>query len=358
MAATSPVSATAHSISTSVSPLTSAHGGRPTPEPQASAARLPVVAGKLLRWHGLARRPADRPVGGLSPGCIYFRSDERRQTLSCGQAPGLAARHAGTALHRADVTTPGDRRCAVRTRPAPHGRAGHRRTAREKGLRVSKATVYNTLNLFAAKGLIRPLNLDPTRCSFDSNMTPTHFHLYEVESGEILDIAPEDIQFAKPPSCAGHGNCSAWKSCCGSGTSPDSKLPGLSLRRGAARALPLARPGPYTARPRDRLRTLIPEPPQGPRRATGTALIPDAGVAQLVEQSLRKREVGSSLFHRHHPTVPGCPRRALCCSHLDRQGACRCFVRRVPVGRTCAGSHDSHHRASLTRRAGNGSWIG
>ena len=69
---------------------------------------------------------------------------------------------------------------------------------RAKGQRVSKATVYNTLNLFAAKGLIRPLNLDPTRCSFDSNMTP-HFHLFEVDSGEILDIAPEDIQFTRLP---------------------------------------------------------------------------------------------------------------------------------------------------------------
>ncbi len=69
---------------------------------------------------------------------------------------------------------------------------------RAQGQRVSKATVYNTLNLFAAKGLIRPLNLDPTRCSFDSNMTP-HFHMYEVESGEIIDIAPGDIAFAKFP---------------------------------------------------------------------------------------------------------------------------------------------------------------
>ena len=31
------------------------------------------------------------------------------------------------------------------------------------GVRVSKATVYNTLNLFAARGLVRQINVDPTR---------------------------------------------------------------------------------------------------------------------------------------------------------------------------------------------------
>jgi Fur family transcriptional regulator, iron response regulator len=67
-----------------------------------------------------------------------------------------------------------------------------------KGERVSKATVYNTLNLFAEKGLIRPLNLDPTRCSFDSNIAP-HFHVHAVDTGELIDVAPEAIEFAKLP---------------------------------------------------------------------------------------------------------------------------------------------------------------
>ena len=68
-----------------------------------------------------------------------------------------------------------------------------------QGQKVSKATVYNTLNLFAAKGLIRPLNHDPTRCAFDSNMTP-HFHMHAVDTGELTDVAPEDIVFAKLPT--------------------------------------------------------------------------------------------------------------------------------------------------------------
>jgi Fur family iron response transcriptional regulator len=41
---------------------------------------------------------------------------------------------------------------------------------RREGARVSKATVYNTLNLFAAHGLIRQLSVDGDCAWFDSNI--------------------------------------------------------------------------------------------------------------------------------------------------------------------------------------------
>ena len=44
---------------------------------------------------------------------------------------------------------------------------------RRDGARVSKATVYNTLNLFAARGLIRQLTLDGSCAWFDSNVRRT-----------------------------------------------------------------------------------------------------------------------------------------------------------------------------------------
>jgi Fur family iron response transcriptional regulator len=69
---------------------------------------------------------------------------------------------------------------------------------RAEGARVSKATVYNTLNLFAAKGLVRELNLDSTRSSFDSNVSP-HFHFHIEGTGELIDVAPGDIEFARFP---------------------------------------------------------------------------------------------------------------------------------------------------------------
>jgi Fur family iron response transcriptional regulator len=53
--------------------------------------------------------------------------------------------------------------------------------------RVSKATVYNTLGLFARKGLVREVIIDPTRIFYDSNVT-AHHHFYNMDTGELHDI--------------------------------------------------------------------------------------------------------------------------------------------------------------------------
>jgi Fur family iron response transcriptional regulator len=63
---------------------------------------------------------------------------------------------------------------------------------------VSKATVYNTLKLFVDKGLARQIHADPERCVYDSTMTP-HHHFQDLETGEMIDIRPEDLAFAKMP---------------------------------------------------------------------------------------------------------------------------------------------------------------
>jgi Fur family transcriptional regulator, iron response regulator len=68
-----------------------------------------------------------------------------------------------------------------------------------QGTRVSKATVYNTLNLFAEKGLLRPLQVDPERGLFDSNMRP-HYHIHVEDTGELIDVAPGDVEFSRLPS--------------------------------------------------------------------------------------------------------------------------------------------------------------
>ena len=53
---------------------------------------------------------------------------------------------------------------------------------RQRGLAVSKATVYNTLNLFAAHGLIRQLVVDGARSCFDSNVQ-AHYHFHDETLG-------------------------------------------------------------------------------------------------------------------------------------------------------------------------------
>jgi Fur family iron response transcriptional regulator len=68
----------------------------------------------------------------------------------------------------------------------------------EQGTRVSKATVYNTLNLFAEKGLLRSLQVDRERALFDSNVQP-HYHIHVEDTGELIDVPPGAVQFAKLP---------------------------------------------------------------------------------------------------------------------------------------------------------------
>jgi Fur family iron response transcriptional regulator len=68
----------------------------------------------------------------------------------------------------------------------------------EAGSEVSKATVYNTLNLLAAKGLLKPLQVDPERGMFDSNTLP-HYHIHVEDTGELIDVPPGAVEFAKLP---------------------------------------------------------------------------------------------------------------------------------------------------------------
>lgn len=69
---------------------------------------------------------------------------------------------------------------------------------RESGSAVSKATVYNTLNLFSERGLIREVMVDPVRKFYDST-TRAHHHFYNVDTGELSDIPDEQVSFRDLP---------------------------------------------------------------------------------------------------------------------------------------------------------------
>jgi Fur family iron response transcriptional regulator len=68
----------------------------------------------------------------------------------------------------------------------------------EQGARVSKATVYNTLKLLCAKGLVKAVIVDPNRVFYDSTTGP-HHHFYNVDSGELTDIPAEQVRFSNLP---------------------------------------------------------------------------------------------------------------------------------------------------------------
>jgi Fur family iron response transcriptional regulator len=67
------------------------------------------------------------------------------------------------------------------------------------GAQVSKATVYNTLRLFAARGLLRELTVDPDRAFFDSNLRP-HYHFYNVDDGTLTDFDADALRISDVPA--------------------------------------------------------------------------------------------------------------------------------------------------------------
>ena len=70
---------------------------------------------------------------------------------------------------------------------------------RAAGARVSKATVYNTLNLFAERGVIRQLSVDGARTWFDSNVAP-HYHFHDMDTGALVDVPVPEVEFARLPT--------------------------------------------------------------------------------------------------------------------------------------------------------------
>jgi Fur family iron response transcriptional regulator len=59
-------------------------------------------------------------------------------------------------------------------------------------LTVSKATVYNTLGLFAEKGLVREVIVDPSKVFYDSNCSD-HHHFYDADSCTLTDIDAREV---------------------------------------------------------------------------------------------------------------------------------------------------------------------
>ena len=74
---------------------------------------------------------------------------------------------------------------------------------RERSPEVSRATVYNTLRLFREKNLVKELIVDPERVVYDSNTDP-HYHLYDVDTGELSDVSADELQVVGIPKLPGN----------------------------------------------------------------------------------------------------------------------------------------------------------
>lgn len=67
------------------------------------------------------------------------------------------------------------------------------------GIKVSLATIYNTLNQFKEAGLLRELVIDSGKSYFDTNTHP-HHHAYDEHTGEINDV---DLEVDERQLCSG-----------------------------------------------------------------------------------------------------------------------------------------------------------
>ena len=63
---------------------------------------------------------------------------------------------------------------------------------------VSKATVYNTLNLFIDENLIRQVLVDSSYIFYDSNTEP-HHHFYNEDTGLLQDIDDDEMLVQAAP---------------------------------------------------------------------------------------------------------------------------------------------------------------
>jgi Fur family iron response transcriptional regulator len=74
-----------------------------------------------------------------------------------------------------------------------------RTEAQGAAIRVSLATVYNTLHQFTAAGLLREVVVEPGRSYFDTNVED-HHHFFCETSGMLQDIPGESIAVGALPS--------------------------------------------------------------------------------------------------------------------------------------------------------------
>ncbi len=72
------------------------------------------------------------------------------------------------------------------------------KTLREAGNRISKATVYNTLNLFSRSGVVREIAIDPAHLVYDSTICP-HHHFYNPDTNELTDFDSPGLSISGLP---------------------------------------------------------------------------------------------------------------------------------------------------------------
>ena len=73
--------------------------------------------------------------------------------------------------------------------------------AKQAEIKVSLATIYNTLHQFTSAGLLREIQIEGGRSYFDTNIT-SHHHFFHEDTGMLEDIPAGSVSVVgipKPP---------------------------------------------------------------------------------------------------------------------------------------------------------------
>ena len=70
--------------------------------------------------------------------------------------------------------------------------------AKKANIKVSLATVYNTLHQFTSAGLLREMFVEPGRTYFDTNLTG-HHHFFFEDTGNIEDVHDNQVSISHLP---------------------------------------------------------------------------------------------------------------------------------------------------------------
>ena len=69
----------------------------------------------------------------------------------------------------------------------------------QHNIKISIATVYNTIHAFRKKGYLKEINIENDMSYFDTN-TSSHHHFYDQQTKELTDIYSQEIELKKTPT--------------------------------------------------------------------------------------------------------------------------------------------------------------
>ena len=69
----------------------------------------------------------------------------------------------------------------------------------QHNIKISIATVYNTVHAFRKKGYLKEINIENDMSYFDTN-TSSHHHFYDQQTRELTDIDSQEVELKKTPT--------------------------------------------------------------------------------------------------------------------------------------------------------------